>query len=508
MTDPARRVAAGEILATYHAIDTALADAGFPRPAEWWQDWIGRFILSGRRVGTIRKGRRVGASTLVLPRLAIAYALSLAVVVPRGQVGTIALLSVRRTEASNRIVNLTAALDALKIPHDVRGDEIALRDIPVVIRVVTANFRTAVGELCLFVWCDEVSRWRDEATGENPATEVIGSLKPALATVPEAPLFLVSSPLSTLDYHAKSFDRGDDDEQLTGFCPTWIGNPVQFPSEAYTRTLEKDERFWLREYAAQPLATGLHPAFGPELESAIVDTLPTGYILAPWLACDLAERNDGDGWAHGYHLVPLAERDRLPVMRVAPSGAHSIVRDADGEIVLQPTVAHPTIVVAGAGEFPGDTPWDAVARRFAGHCQAHGIGEIWGDQRGDAGMSSLLRPLGVRYRSFHWSVESKTEAIEHLVRLMREGRLLIVRGACDGMVKELRALQFRPRDGGSLDYRTHGQDQASALITAAHAWTSDEAHRVDRTPPRLPDDPNRAGFGRREFHNARESYSH
>lgn len=117
--------------------------------------------------------------------------------------------------------------------------------------MMTASLGGVVGGTVICAICDEVARWRDRETGANPAREVLASLRPALATMPRAKLWLSSSPLGRLDAHAEAFERGDGAGQIVAHAATWAANPTL--SEARTRELERDQDVWRREYAAIPL---------------------------------------------------------------------------------------------------------------------------------------------------------------------------------------------------------------------------------------------------------------
>lgn len=103
----------------------------------------------------------------------------------------------------------------------------------------------------------------------------MGRLAPALATMPDAKLCLVSSPLSVNDYHARQFDLGETPGQCVARGATWEINPHL--SEADTRELEPDERTWRREYGAEPSESIEENWFGAAIDAAI-DHDPAGDI--------------------------------------------------------------------------------------------------------------------------------------------------------------------------------------------------------------------------------------
>jgi hypothetical protein len=163
---------------------------------------------------------------------------------------------VKRGEALQRLRNITVVLRALGVPFTPRGESIEVTGagLPFVFQVRTASAHTEVGPTIALLWCDEVSRWRDDATGVNPASEVLAALKPALATIRDARIFLISSPLSTSDFHAKEYARGESDgDQCVDCFATWEANDLL--TEEDTRQLERDPRVWAREYAATPQAS-------------------------------------------------------------------------------------------------------------------------------------------------------------------------------------------------------------------------------------------------------------
>jgi hypothetical protein len=229
-------------------LDRALVAAGWHPTSAWWRATLRRFLRSDRRMLVVRAGRRGGKSS-TLCRLAVALAVFVPHVIPKGDVGVVAFVSTRLDEAAARLRTIRQILDALHIAYNERGNTIELRDRPIRFECFPCTVAAVSGFTSIAVIADEVAKWRD-GDGANPANEVLSSLKPTMATQPNARMVLSSSPFGTIDAHAAAFDRGDTKDQLVAFAPTWIANPTI--SESKTHELEPNPRVWSREYQAVP----------------------------------------------------------------------------------------------------------------------------------------------------------------------------------------------------------------------------------------------------------------
>ncbi len=230
-------------------LDVVLMSKGFPQISDWWRDTFRRWYTSGKKQLTVRCGRRGGKSSSFC-RLAVCEALYNEHKIPPGDVGVVAVVSARRTEALERLRTIRAILDALGEEYTAKVESIELKSRPVVFAIYTASIAGVSGFTAIFVLCDEVAKWRDAATGANPANEVIGSIRPTLATQRNAKIALSSSPMGKLDAHALAFADGETALQCVAYAPTWIANPSV--TEEETRALEPNPLVWSREYEATP----------------------------------------------------------------------------------------------------------------------------------------------------------------------------------------------------------------------------------------------------------------
>lgn len=312
-------------LARLWAIDEALGQRGFPRLSPWWRDTITDFYLSGARQAVVRKGRRVGASTIVAPRIAVCEALYGGHEFSPGDRAVFAFISVRRDEAAKRVKNIEAVLDALGVAYSTSDSTIRLRDRRIDFQVLTASYRTAVGDTCIGVWCDEVARWTDVESGANPAREVLASIRPTIATLPNARLWMVSSPLGKMDAHFDAFEQGDSELQRCYVGATWQINPTLPKAEC--RALElHDPTFW-REYGAIPSDGGSEAFFAEQpLQMAVQPGCTTpepplaGVVYYPAADFAFAALGDNVGVAVSSHQVGAwdceAQSRRPPVVKV------------------------------------------------------------------------------------------------------------------------------------------------------------------------------------------------
>lgn len=435
------------------ALESELVKAGFPPLPAWWRETIERFYRSGKRRLVVRKGRRVFASTSVAPRLSVAEMLfGEHPHLPGMPPHIYAFLSVKRDEASKRLRGIKAILDVLAEPYDEKGDTIELRDRPAIFSVVTANYRTSVGESVAFCWCDEVARWRDETSGANPAEEVVGSLAPALSTLPDAKLFLVSSPLTTEDYHARQFDLGETEAQAVAFGETWTINPSM--TREMCEREEPDRKRFLREYGAQPSAS-VSAAFDVNaIEAAF--SLTTGNALRGQRVIVLDPSSGRkDAWTWG-------------------------VVGWDWPAPRSPAILRFDVIDGVSAGFFKGVRAEAVVERVAQLAKVHDVHVVHADQRESLMLESAFSRHGLAYRVHDWTASSKPEAVERVRRWMADGRLSLPEH--DTLRRELLAFEEKITPSGSLTFGARGSghdDYVSLLITAALAIAGDGEARTD-----------------------------
>lgn len=355
---------ATDILKWFGGLDRVLVKKGFPATSPWWRETLTRFYSRPARQLVIRAGRRAGKSS-TLCRLAVVEAIWGAHAVPPGDTGVVAIISTKREEASNRLTTIKAILDALEIKYKPCGDGIEATSLttgrPVRFQVFTASVSGVVGFTAVCVICDEVARWKDVDTGQNPATQVLASLRPTMATQPQARIILSSSPLSILDAHYDAYEAGESDFQTTAYAPTWIANPTL--SEADTRKLEPDETLWRREYLAIPTA---------EVESSLL----TGAEVQAATRAGPVEIAYEDG--HHY----LAAMD--------PAWKH----DAWTLVVATRRLDLPTVIVSARqwrGSKAAPLSPDEVLQQIATHLRKYKLDTVWTDQAADVALRDIAR---------------------------------------------------------------------------------------------------------------------
>ena len=212
------------VLGCLQEIDRRLTGIGQHGISPWWWGVLEDFYASGRWLFVGRVGRRGGKSDTVA-KVAIAEVLCGRHKVPLGDVGVVSIVSVDRKEAGKRVRTISAYLSALGIEHKALTDEITLVERPYKIEVKTATVGGVSGFTSILCIGDEVGKWKDSDTGSNPADDVLASWKPTLLTMPDARMFLLSSPWAVDDAHARAFDKGTNDDQQAEWAPTWVAHP-------------------------------------------------------------------------------------------------------------------------------------------------------------------------------------------------------------------------------------------------------------------------------------------
>lgn len=469
---------------------------GWPALSAWWRELLTDFYLSGTQQCVIRKPRRIGASTVVAPLLAVCEALHGHHNVPPNDVAYALFFSVTKAEAGKRLRGIRSVLDALRVPYREAGDTIELLDQPFAFKAQAASYRNAVGDLGFLVWNDELSRWHDADTGANPASEVLASVRPTLATMPDARCWLVSSPLGVLDAHAKAFDLGNTAGQRVYWCRgSWLANPTL--TEEQCRRLEPDEKRFLREYKAEPQAT-LSSAFDPDAVQRAFRTVRAHQALGfPFCVVD-ASSGGGDAftWAIAQWVVPARDEDvpqyltrMVPRRVVLPDNKitydetdliSDYQRDLDGQPILNPDwhggdQLDPVLVFGkvGAieGRFAGRVSGSEIVRRIALECRRARVRVIVGDQREAFFLGSEFKRFAQRFVPIAYTNANKIEAVTRLKRQFADGSIVLPPGD-DKLRSELLNYAERVTPNGSLTYSARGSghdDRASLLITAALA---------------------------------------
>jgi hypothetical protein len=420
-------------------LDALLEQRGFPSLSPFWVDVVSRFLGSKRRQLVLRVGRR-GGKSLSACKLAVAFGIFGAWKVPPGELATIAIVSVSLGEAQSKIKIIRAMLDALGIPiAKSTATEIEVADRPVAFRCMAANMRTAVGFGAVLIIVEEAARLRDDVTGQNPCSEIVASLRPSLATFRGSRLLLISSPLGSSDFHAEQFQRGDTDDQMVAWAPSWIANPTL--TEEETRLLEPDPRVHAREFGAIPQA-GVLSAF----DAADVDRAyaPRGDVLRRHRRVMAIDQSSGSRDLFGFLVAGWADLE-------------------SGERVL---------LVDEVGSFRPDEirelGIEVVIGVLAEKARRAGAFQVFGDQRESMLMRPAFRRAGLVFREMTWTSASKPRAVARLRRWLLEGKLALPPHA--QLRREMHVFEERIGPDGQITFGgAHTGDHLAALLTLALA---------------------------------------
>jgi|GEM_PF-3418625 len=477
-------------------LDRVLGPLGHPPLAPTVREELRRWlVLSPARTWLLRKGRRIGASTILCPRLILAWIVTVVphIHLPPGEFVTIGLVSIKRGESANRISQITAHFDAVGISYDVResAGEIQLLDFPVKVRVLTRNWRTAVGETIGFLWCDELARWESGDDYEVDAESVLTTLFPALLTIPASLQVLPSAPWGLTDAHAVRFAKGNTPTQCVSHIPSWLGNPTL--SEEMLRAESSSEAVFLREFAGYPSSTVEHVCFDVERSrEARRRRIPSWFVKvgvshtcidmsagheggdpAAWISCSLWQEDP-----YQVHQLVAAKNDRMCAIRKSHIDG-TPMRRAD-----RPPM-RPILRVEFADRLipPFHSTWDSMrlakrilfdgARFNPPNCTQH----VHMDQFSEHAYKGIFKELRAQSHYHPLSSVSKGAAVALVRQWIDDGTIAIDDSpAADSLLAELEHFQEIMTSGGNFKYSAPSglhDDLVCCLLQAALSVQSD-----------------------------------
>src|SRR5580700_2020277 len=121
----------------------------------------------------------------------------------------------------------------------------------ITIEILTASFRTVRGYTLIAALLDEVAFWRSDESA-NPDSEIIGAIRPAMATIPGAMLLCASSPYARRGALWTAFRKffGRDNSVLVWKADTRTMNPT-VPQSVIAEAYEDDPASAAAEYGAE-----------------------------------------------------------------------------------------------------------------------------------------------------------------------------------------------------------------------------------------------------------------
>lgn len=477
------------IFAALLRIDDQLAARGIPPLSPRWRDELRAFYTSGATVHAGRIGRGAAKSTNAAKCL-VAEVLAGDWKVPPGERHWAINISENLAEATARLGQIGAYLDALGVPYERTGEQLLLAGRPLGFWSRPARIGALSGPRVVAWSVDEAAKLNVEGT--NPAGELVASPKAASITHPGARGRVYSSPFGTVGYHFELVERGSDPSTFVSVGPTWVYNPSI--SEARTRQLEPDERIWAREYAAIPSASASAVFDVEQIEGAF--RAPEGPNEAegaglPFLVIDSsAGRGDAWAWCVGQRIVEAIDSNPWVI---APSGTHDL-RDERGNLIPNPRYSqgrasvYVTSLAAMEGRFALTTSADAVLDQVARTAHANGCRLVFGDQYGAYLLEAGFARRGLRYVALPWTNESKASAVSQLRRWFRERSIVLDVDDDQGAAlrRELLAFEERLLPSGLSSYgaRRGGHDDRVALLL--NLAIADAAGLLHGSPLRVP----------------------
>jgi hypothetical protein len=385
--------------------------------------------IIGRRGGKSRIGALIGVFTGCFydfkPHLAV------------GEVGMILILARNRDQAGvvfGYVSGTMQAVPALK-QMIVRqaADEITLSN-GITIKVATSDFRGVRGSTVVCAICDEVAFWNFDSDSANPDTEVLRALRPAMATIPNAKLILISTGYAMAgalyDLHRQHYGKNDS-PVLIWQSDTRTMNPI-ISQEFIDAQMDLDPEAGRSEWGGL-FREDISEAFPFELvQSCIVP----GRIELPRV----------NGVTYKSFDDPMGGRGDFWAKCIAHKQGDKVIVD---------------LVRA----WPPSIGVHAIAKESAEVGRAYGLKSTVGDNYAGEWPREAFAEHSVTYEQCE---QSKSELYLAAIPLMSSRRVELPTN--DRMVKEFRRLERKRGRGGKDAIQDGGRhdDVANAVVGAIH----------------------------------------
>jgi hypothetical protein len=362
-----------------------------------------------------------------------------------GEVGTIMIIAADRKQARVilRYVRglLTGVPMLARLIERETADAFDLTN-RVSIEVAVASFRSTRGYTLVAALCDEIAFWPTDDAAE-PDYEVLGALRPGMATIPGAVLLCASSPYARkgalFDAYRKHYGKSDS-AVLVWKAATRAMNPT-VPQRLVDAAMEADPSAAAAEYGAE---------FRTDVESYISRKAVDAAVVI------------------GRHELPRVAGVHYTGF-VDPSGGSNDAMtlaiahiEANGRVVLDVLRERK----------PPFSP-DDVAAEFADTLKAYGVLRMMGDRYGGEWPRERFRTHGVDYIS---AASPKNDIYRELLPILNGGRAELL--DVPRLIAQLCSLERRTARGGrdSIDHPPGAHDDlinaaAGAMVTAARAAT-------------------------------------
>jgi hypothetical protein len=337
-------------------------------------------------------------------------------------------------------------------------EELELRN-GITIEVATSSYRTTRGRTIVAALCDENAFWADE-TGANPASEVIASLRPAMATIPGALLLVASSPYSKRGPLWDAFKRyfSKPGPILVWKAPTRTMNP-SVPQAVIDEAYERDPSSAAAEY-------------GADFRNDIA-----GFVLREVVDAAVIEGR--------FELPPISTARYVAF--TDPSGGSS-----DSMTLAIAHAEKETIILDAVREWRPPFSPDAVVSEAAALLKSYRVTKVCGDRYAGEWPRERFKVHGVQYEP---SEQNKSELYLSLLPLLNSRRVELL--DLPRLTAQLCNLERRTARGGrdSVDHPPGAHDDvanaaAGVLVNVAsrrggHLVISDAA-LVRAARPRPP----------------------
>lgn len=367
-----------------------------------------------------------------------------------GEVATIAIIAADRRQARSIFrftLGLLRAVPMLAgMIQDETADTITLKN-RVVIEIATASFRVTRGYTFAAVLADEVAFWRSDDSA-NPDQEIIGALRPGLATIPSAILLLASSPYRKRGVlyatHARHF--GQNEARVL----VWQATTLEMNPSLDPRIIEE-------AYADDPESASAE--YGAQFRSDLSDFVPRDVINA----CTQLDR---------FEIAPASGRKYVAF--IDPSGG-------TGTDSMTLAIAHRegdrAILDAVREVRPPFSP-ETVTGDFARVLKTYGITRVTGDRYAGEWPRERLRAHGIQY---DLSDQPKSDIYRDCLPLLNSGRAELLN--LPRLASQFCGLERRTSRSGrdSIDHAPGAHDDianvvAGVLLLANAASTVKPSH--------------------------------